>query len=429
MTYNERLQISNVNLENLLSKIDELPTMQPGADINIEVSENPPSETDKLWIKTSVIPKKIIFTDVDIVDKAAKFKSTGVTGPTGSRFAYGVVNDKLYFCGGINADSYNLPYTPIYIFNGENIESVDIFINSSTPENFSYGGAIGTTFLLTGNQGTSAPYIFGYDTLTGEISTLSGYSTNIPDGNAMVYSDKLYIFSGGGSYVYIVDLETGMSTTVSFTDLPTNSSGPGSIHPSTTSIVMNDKIYIPMSDPTTEYNRIYLGIFDTENNTLDTSNNRLGIEIGFAGHCEIGKINDNIYYFVTGGPQISMWPDIDHIIKEDTLTGIKSTITVSTKIPYNSAICNIKNDLYLVGGKDYSHDTVNTIMKFTESSEGILEKDAIAIKTSKNNKFNLVKNELFDLSVGVDAIYLGDDSNKSIKIDGALYSDNEWRDI
>ena len=386
------------------------------AEFNIAYGETEPTDTSKLWVKTSE-PEAVRV--VAKVEAASEELEAGVGAiPTAAyNIAAAAVGKKVYLFGGYGDSALNT----IKVFD---TESKTITTLSTTLPTEAYGiasAAVGTKIYLFGGYGSSKLNTINvFDTENNTITTLS---TTLPSARfymaAAAVGTKIYLFggsNGSGSFdkILVFDTESGTITTLS-TKLPT-------AEYSTASAVIGTKIYlfggwgIGVSLDT-------IKVFDTENNTITTLSTTLPTAAYGIASAAVGT---KIYLFGGSTSTTASGIRLNTIKVFDTESG--TITTLSTTLPtaaYNIAAAAVGKKVYLFGGSTGS-GKLDTINVFVCALALALAANNILIEASTtNNIFNLLPT----VELGVNAVYLGNADGVAETVAAALYVDGAWTEI
>ena len=375
-----------------------------GAGLNIEYSQTAPTDTSKLWIK-STEPASIEFSQnpEQQVQGLTVLDETISAGNLGINCA--AVGTKIYLFGG---DSY----VAIREFD---IETKTITTLSATlPQALSYGScaAVGTKIYLF-----SGGIIQEFDTETKTATTLSATlpTQAIKSIACASVGTKIYLF--GGYYVLrttavqvntIVefDTETKTATTLS-ARLPQATSAMGCA-------AVGTKIYLfgGRLSSTTLTNAIQE--FDIETKTITTLSATLPATIENMGCAAVGA---NIYLF--GG----FVTNITNAIREFDIE-TKTITTLSATLPqanYRMGCAAVGANIYLFGGS--LNSIYEFIINFPLTSGNIL-----AQQDYDKNIFTIVKPPT-KVTIGVKNVYKGNSNNVAEFVDAYLHDGAKWVNI
>ena len=388
-----------------------------GTPLNIVYSDTAPSDTSKLWIKSSV-PSEITFMkDADLIFDAVT--SSGTLPTKAYQKAAAAVGTKIYLFGGYNSSTSGAVYiTSIKMF--DTITNSISTLSAVLPTK-AYGISavtVGTKIYLFGGYTGSAYLntINVFDTVNNTISTLS---TTLYKGDygiaAAAVGTKIYLFGGSMSdTISVFDTENNSISTLS-TKLPNVIGGAAAIP-------TNNKIYLFGGGKSivSLLNTIY--VFDVESSSLTLLTASLPAK---TMDIAAGLVGTKIYLF--GGYTGS---SLNTIQMFDTVTNTISTLSKTLPQQLDGiAIATVKNKIYLFGGRQEG-----TTNKYFDTIYNV----NFTISLSANNIFvkeSLTQN-LFDLmptptrvEIGIDKVYKGNASNNAELCDAYLHDGTNWVNV
>lgn len=361
---------SNKNIANLKAAIESI---SGGAGkINVEYSQTAPSDTSKLWIK-STEPENIEF----VFDPAQEIQGVKVLDPTLETPACQIG------CAAVG--------TKVYLFGGEMASG-----NLNTIQDFDTVQKIITTSLVTLPRATR-------------------------DIGCAAVGTKIYLFGGFGDGLYLKTIQVFDTTTRTIETLEATIAK-GSI--SIGCAAVGTKIYLfgGVGGGGVYLNTIQ--VFDTETKTIETLETTLPIALENICCAAVGT---KIY--LLGGHSSSDHSNIKTIQEFDpetkTLTTLSATLaTVANEAGYAAAGTNI----YLFGGiNGYSTPYIDTIQEFVIEFP-LLSGNILAQQDNTKNLFDVVKSPT-KVTIGVKNVYKGNSSNIAEYVDAYLYNGTNWVNI
>lgn len=378
-----------------------------GVTLNISYGNSAPSDTSKLWIKTSegeninisnVIENQVpqTFLQIDSLPFTLNYHTCQKAG------------NKIYIFGGLKN---SVATNEIYIY--------DLSTNTLTQSNATI--SVATSQLSSAIVGNKI-YIFGGNTSTGQVrniydietDTITTFSANITgdtfDGGAVAVGKYIYYFGGsiGGSYPsyrqYIrkYDTETDTVNTISGVSLT------GTIGRIQMGIsVIDTKIYLfggQYQYSGSNYSKLIV-IYDTTTDTLTISSTELPAQ---ASRCNSVLIGTDCYLFTQYTTAIYKYDSVNNTIQ--TLTNI---VLPSTNMLYDYPTQDTLN-AYFIGGYNLS-----TIYKFSLQVD--LTENNLLLLYNSIGTFPILNTADTQLRLNPIDCYKGNSSNIGQQVKIALY--------
>jgi N-acetylneuraminic acid mutarotase len=404
-----------------------------GVKLNIAYGDTPPTDTTKLWVKTTEPSGVVVSSDTEIsegvIGDKEKLTATGTLPSDISVMASAGVGNKVYMFG-CNDSSNQLTHILCYDTDTETIETIEKELN--TPLSGAAPAAVGTKVYLFGGYGkvsgissstyTYRDYIACYD--TEKNWTLSvGATLPVAANNmtAAVVGTKIYLFGGKNASglldtILCFDAETEEIATLSET-LP-------DALERTTAVAMGTKVYLfggkIASDPVDT-----ILCFDSETEKLTTLSATLPEPKYDVG---VGVIGSRAYLF--GGYDASGSACTTILCFDSEAEEIT---TLSTTLPYRRGgsgddIATAGDIICLFGGL-VGDDIVRDIYEF-EARSMLLAENVIQIyPTLGTNMFRIVNTPATRVEIGVSSVFKGNAEDVGEKVEAALYRDGEWKII
>ena len=391
------------------------------AEFNIAYGDTEPTDTSKLWIKTSEPEAARVVSKVEggIAELEA---GIGTLPATIYGIAAAAVGTKVYLFGG-NKDNTSAGFLKtIYVFDTESNAITTLSATLPTAAGQIAAVAVGTKIYLFGgvNSSTSSSgyltKIYVFDTESNTITTLSAaLPAKASDIAAAAVGTKIYLFGGvywssGRVYrntIYVFNTESNTITTLSVT-LPTSASD-------IAAAAVGTKIYLfgGQSGNSSYLNTIY--VFDTESNTITTLSATLPAAIYGIAAAAVG-----IKVYLFGGRSSNTKKTIYVFDAEsNTITTLSVTLPTSAT---DIAAAAVGTKIYLFGG--FSSALLDTINVFVVAFPLAVNNILIEASTTQNI-FNLLPT----VELGVNAVYLGNADGVAETAAAALYVDGAWTEI
>ena len=416
MSYKVELQNNNIDLQEILETINNLPEAQPpapsGVSLNIAYGDTEPSETNKLWCKCAEPSSVMAKSKFDGAESISALDTVLPQGASG--MGVGVVGKKVYLFGGHIVSDYS---NKIRVFD---TETGTITTLSATLPKACYeiaSATIGTKVYLFGgfdDSGSCLNTINVYDT---ETDTITTHSTTLPKVFSYMASatigTKVYLFGGRSRYGYsstnyVFNTETGTITTLSGT-LPTACTG-------SASAIVGTKVYLfgGFDDSGSYLNTI--NVYDTETEKITTLSATLPKTCSYIASATIGT---KVYLF--GGYNGSEY--FNTICVFNTESEDVTTLTTQLLIACDHmGSATIGEKVYLFGGHNGSYS--DRISEFNVQSN--LTENTLLLQTSfSDNTFDIVDG----IEMGVKNVYLGNSDNVGEKVEAYLHKDGVWTQI
>ena len=381
-----------------------------GITFNIAYGETAPEDTSKLWIKANEPENVSVGSDIEGVESIGYMD---VTLPESlSDISCAKVGNNVYIFGDSSA---------IYKFNMETNEFTKLTATYTYYDGVGVA-VVGTKIYLFAGQYYSSYYrnttgIYVFDTETETITTVANFSSKQAYMSCVAVGNKIYIFGGnynvGGSVyfedaIYVFDCDTHTLTTL-VAKLPFACGRMGSA-------LVGNKIYLfgGKKSESTPYYTDKICVFDIETLTLTQIETVLPTALCQMG---CGVIGTKIYLF--GGKSSDGTSTIYVFDTEtETITTLDTTLLITL---YGMGTVTIGNKIYLFGGWGDSY----TIKVFALTHE--LAKGDIEIQSGLlNNKFKLINTDNAGVEIGVENVFIGNDSNEAELCEAYLHNGIDW---
>lgn len=382
----------------------------PSAKLNIAYGTTPPSNTSKLWVKTSKAEGVHLSSLIDLQIA----RKLGTTLPVATAMMQtAVIGTKIYLLGGYTS-SYT-DYTPaIYCFDTETRTITTLSITLPTGKHSMGSAVIGTkVYLLGGNPSTEYTKIYCFDTEASIITTL---------GATLPYSMYSMCYGLVGTKVYLLGgIKGGQATNAvcSFdTDTETVTTL-GSPLPDTVydagSATIGTKIYVFGGANNTNPSGFYeVRVFDTDTLSVTKSSGILPYKFR-SFRC---AVHGNKVYLFGGYKDTETY--YVYCFDAETFTITLLPTGLSKNLRY-VAVGTVGTTAYVFGGIDSSSNVSNTIYSFDMGVD--LPKKHLAIMTDiATNQVELAPG----LPVGVTSVYKGNSDNIGEPVEAYLYKDGAW---
>lgn len=386
-----------------------VPTSGGGAELNIAYGDTAPSDTSKLWIKSteptnvtvSCNPEQQVEGLVDIDTTLPQ----AMSGATCSR-----VGDNIYIFGGVIGSS-STATTSIYKFN-TSTKTISL-LNVTLPNSISFAisATIGTKIYIF--ETTSHHYVF--DTETETISTLSVTQPKSFQRTCCVSKESSIFIFGNSTDIYRYN---AASNTFSIAGtLPT------ALYFTTVARV-GAKIYIMGGSTTASTNYVdTIYEFDTDTLQISLLSTTLPTSTRWGAAESIGS---NIFYF--GGKEYT-GSFSQKVYKFNTTTKEISTLSTMLPIGFYAATSEINGqEIFIFGGAGGSSETkLNTILDFV-SSFVLTQNDILVSQDQTQNIFDLLSAPT-RVQIGVKNVYKGNASNKAEFVDAYVHNGTDWINV
>ncbi len=376
-----------------------------GAGLNIEYSQTAPTDTSKLWIK-STEPASIEFSQ----NPEQQVQGLTVLDQSIPSGAYGTN------CAAVG--------TKIYLFGDENSSAIQEFDTESKTIT-----TLSATLPSSGKRGCAAVgtkiYLFydttiqEFDTESKTITTLSAtLSTARYEMGCAAVGTKIYLF-GGRSYSNTIqefDTESKTISNISAPAMPTT-------WYKMSCAAVGTKIYLfggnkdrYSSESSKLFNTIYE--FDTETKTLTTLSVTLPTAIYDMSCAAVGT---KIYLFGGDKGSSAYSNTIQEFDTESkTITTLSATLPTAT---YRMGCAGVGTKIYLFGGSGNQSTIKEFIIDFPLTSGNIL-----AQQDYNENIFTIVKPPT-KVTIGVKNVYKGNSNNVAEFVDAYLFDGAKWVNI
>lgn len=413
-----------IKKDGILQHVDEsrVIEVEKPLELNVIYGNETPSDTSKLWVKTTQ-PNKVIFNPNyyggnESLQINIKSLSTGIYGITTA-----TVGNKIYLFGGYTNNGYP---NSIQVYDSETntLQTLDTVL-------------LNTGFLKACTVGNKI-YLFGsniqiFDTTNYSIQSLSIYVHGC-DSVAAV-GTKIYSF--GGYSGKSTSIDSGYYNDIQVFDTVNNtlSTLSATLHDRASkigAIAVGTKIYLFggyarwFRDHT---NYATIQIFDTLTSTvqlLDTNLLSGGYDFG------ISSVGNKIYLFgqhYTTQSGTTLYNSFYNRIQVFDI--INNTIQrLDIQLPSGTANIGtsaVGTKIYLFGGQT-SNDSLSTINQFTVAIP-LIKNNLLLTTSSTSKEISLVTTSSFDLIENIGDAYIGNNNNEAEQVKIALYQDNEWINI
>lgn len=379
-----------------------------GTPLNIVYSDTAPSDTSKLWVKSSV-PSEITF-GKDIESSLSNF--VWLTNMLNSKHSLcvGVVGTKIYYFGGGSGSADK----SIYVFDTETNTKSTTSATLPIAVVEAQAVAVGTKIYMFGGQNSSGTKLNTIYTINTETNTVTASSATLPSARKEMaisaVGTKIYLFGGYASSelntICVFDTTTNNISTLS-TTLPTASRNliAGAI----------DKIiYIFDKSNKTIYT------FDTETNSISTLSTTLPTPLTSTA---IAVMGDKIY-FVGGSDGVGYVTNVYMFDSTTNTVSITSSTVPLSKIS-NTSLGVVGSKIFSFGG--YSSGSISRIFKSELKSS--LSTNNIFVKESlTQNLFDLMSSPT-RVEIGIDKVYKGNASNNAELCDAYLHDGTNWVNV
>ena len=387
------------------------------AEFNIAYGEIEPTDTNKLWVKTTEPTAVSVVTNPAIIEGKAEIGIAST--PTLCEAASAVVGTKVYLFGGFNDDGVLLSAIRIFDTTDNTIST----LNVELPEPAAQMGAAAVDKKVYLFGGLS-PNIYVFDTETETIITLdtllpeqglvNGYNNQYWVVAAAV-GTRIYVCRRGNTYLepdnLFYEFNTETNTITSTNIMPRG--GEGVL---CATAIGTDVYFVCWGSYGYE-----LGILDTRYAVYDPTYVLMSsIPVPMALDAWTGDfmcaaaVGTKVYLF-------------DHrsvfIYDTGTLTISRADNTpFAGTTAYVAAAVDKKIYLFDYFDEDFNH--LNTINVF-DTVPALAESNLLIDARGNDNMFNLMPNT----EIGINAVYLGNANGQGEKVAAALYKDGAWVEI
>jgi hypothetical protein len=412
------------------------PESMGSAEFNIAYGDTAPTDTSKLWVKTSK-PNKVIVSNVTDaqVTGGCSITKTGVT-TVGDKSKVGIcaVGEKIYLFGGGKAlgSSNAVPSTEICCYDDltETFTTLGVKLPSNNCTDVSACACNGKIYLF-GGVGSKTIYCFDYNALT--ISTLSTLPASPPSTGFGVAAlgTKVYLFYVSTTNVltvYCFDCETEETSMISNTSFVAQYCG----------ICYDGRryVYFVGGKAGTAYVSTIRRMDLTDFTMSDIS---VSLSTGLSSPLCV-FVDGNLCVF--GGSASTTFKGI-HVINiegstVDTMTD--EEIRESLEFPYGccfygSSGVALNSKIYVFYGYKLNNMTssngITDVITFeTAGSELLIPSGTLQISLHKSkNIFSLIDNETMKIDIGVDKVYKGNSDGVGEQVETAIYQNDSWTTI
>lgn len=400
---NEKESIENQNSE-LTNRLENI--------FNIAYGDEEPTDTSKLWVKTSE-PSNVLVAPVDTSEKGVVTTlETVIPWDFDDNYNYtycATVGKKIYWFAGYGASEDSVHN--IYYFDTETSTATTLSNKKTDSGVFCTCAAVGSKIYIFGGHtmGNINAYSYGIRCFDTETETYSDITpadgSDVFGGDArqscIAIDKKIYIF-GGVKYDHIYCFDTETNILEQLIDLSLNSR-PGIA-------AVEENIYI------FDYKAVYC--FDTRTRTYT----KLSTEIPGTGDLTYSFCNTigSSIYIVHGGEVMVFDTGTESIIFSNAVLTGRSSF----------AVCGcIDNKIYtIVSIKDSDKCKVSCFYPFKYVLK-LEENNLQIIPSLEKNIFKLTNEESKSVKIGVHEVYKGNSEGKGEPVEAAFYKDGAWANI
>lgn len=387
-----------------------------GADLNIAYGDTAPTDTSKLWVKTTEPSGVKVSSDVET--EMSDDSSCVATGQSikVSMASMAQVGNNCYFFS---------PDDKTSIIKYDVTTDTQTTLGATAPRvRFSCAVSIGTKiFVFGGTYGGCTNIVSLFDT---ETETITRLSATIPVATSnmcgVAYGKLIYLFGGETSInvytnsVYCFDTETETFTTL--TSLPYTA---GDI----VGVLSNKTIYLLGGKETVNNGRKTILKFDCETGLTTTSPtqlpyNRCGSSVAYLKNEVLlfggGTYNERFY-----SNKILLFN-----LKTESITEITVQLV---NYRQDMSFCGVVDEttFKIFGGYNQSGSTVTAIEQFTYGEIILLSSDTLQIlPTPDKNIFNLINTDTIKAEIGVKSVLKGNADGIGETVEAALHNGTNW---
>lgn len=380
----------------IMAAISNIPSSEGGATLNVAFGDTAPDDTGKLWVKAEE-PSEITYgSGIDGVLRvngtSACLRYNSTDPPCAAK-----IDNKIYI--------FRDKAVFIYDTNTNAVADLGDILPEALYGSFCY--AENNKIYLIGGSTTGNYYVFDPETQKATVFFTTGYDTKIDSGYSKI-GNKLFKFGGQSSKdIVLIDLEVNGSGQYLQTQLPV-------FLRNMCCEAYGKKVYLfggygGSSLSNSQYrDKIYA--FDTEDYTLRALEITLPEPCDGMCSCRIGT---KIYLF--GGSTASGRLNKINVfdIEKETIETLEATLLNADT---NMGCCGEGTKIYLFGGYAYP-ETINGFVLTHQLQKGNVEIEASPLK----NRFNLINTDNAQVQVGVENVYVGNESNEAELCDAYLY--------
>jgi N-acetylneuraminic acid mutarotase len=406
-------------------RVAELPESEGSTGavaFNIAYGDTEPTDTSKLWVKTSDPAAVQVSTKAEFAGEELQTNVAAL--PTAaSAVASVMVGTKVYLFGGTNG--YGSFLNTINVFDTESKTVSTLSTALPTAAAHIAVAAVGTKVYLFGGQSGANEWINTINVFDAENNTISTLSAVLPQKAcaiaAAAVGTKVYLFGGKySSYLDTINVFDTESNTISklSTTLPAKG---GEI----AAVAVGAKVYLFGGYGYVSSMVCFstINVFDTESKTINTLDTSLPTAAATIAAVAIGT---KIYLFGGYGRDTSGSFRLDTINvfnpENDTIGALRTTLpTAACEI----ATVAVGGKVYLFGGRQSANSnylqTINAFVLIMEIGANNL---FVEISSTKN-LFSLLPN----VELGVANVYKGNADGYAEKVPAALYVDGAWTEV
>lgn len=378
-SYNNRLSINNISLNDILDRINNLPSGSGSSSEqcapNIFIQPNEPEKFEGIWINSdndSILNEVAITTEITQKDSVLNWTKTMLT-PLPNPFYNGrcvSIGTDIYIFGGggnnANSESRFLAYKYDTLTNTY-IQLANI------PYSYYDGviGASGTNIYLFGGISNERK-AYKYDTLTNEYTQLTDLPFNSVNGYSASVGTDVYIFTSYNATQTAYKYNTLNDTYQQIANTPTPTA-----YGKATSIDTNIYIFGSNNNRQTAYK------YDTLTNTYVRIHD---IPFGFFNG---GCVNDGTYIYLLGTEVTGVKK---YVYKYDPSNNTYSQLTSLPNDFWNGDATSIDHKLYVLGGSNTPNDIL--VASTVELDTNVNITDGLVIYSPVGDK-HLYNTELF----------------------------------
>ena len=382
------------------------------ASLNIAYGDTAPSDTSKLWVKTSEPNKVVVSSSVG----SAIGEGDGSYQELNTAFSMrlynagsAVVGKKIYLFGGMPTGRY----TKIECFNTETDTISTLPTVLETGRRDIGCAAVGKKIYLFGGVTTMATQLI--ECFNTEDETITTLSVKMPSNHGAVkcvaFDNVIYVCCVDGYGIYRFDTEKNTLVQVGNFGVAGYDAGVA---------IVGTKIYVvggkSSSTSTTGGTKIQYYNFGT--NTFFYHSTQLPVGLYSMGCVAIGsKI-----YIIGGATGSSTYANTIYCF--DTITGNIRELSTTLPVGLKSMSCEAIGDgVYIMGGT--SNLGVTTIGYFDSAAAVAVENGTLQIVNGENN-FSLINTEEMKIEIGVGRVYKGNADGLGEKVEACLFKDDAW---
>lgn len=392
------------------------------ASLNIAYGDTAPTDTSKLWAKTSP-PNKVYIgyepplqevatiatSDVEITEL-----STTLTQPRIYMKAV-AVGEKIYLFGGQSTNNSESILSSIECFDSKTEMCTTLPTTQETGIKEQEGVAVGEKIYLFGGSyhtfNSHSDGIVCFDTITRSISTVCALSDGARRGIAVAeVGGKIYLLGGGANKPTFNTIACYDPSENTYTKL--SATLPEVIR-SANAIAIGTKIYL-FGGNLSSGNTSNIYCYDTVAGEVTT----LGINLPFTSSSMKAVMIEDYIFIVAEGKMCSCdWESFE----------FSEPIGIPSRFYFD--VATVKNKIYRFGGMS-SNTVYDTIQCIDSGLNVVLENGNIAIiQSEKGSVFPIIATDTIHVQIGIKKVYKGNADNIGEKINVAIYKDGTWTNI